>query len=173
MTPYTSPYWFVRAKCHAMLRSIPIYLKQKGSFLFVIDRNSFFLGLGQTVDGVPVCATYTSCSDGCGWDAQISVKKCWDNSFRYKLVVPEACPVGYCAGDFADCPNGQLWDPDNNLCIGTYCNFCLSVHTDFLLSPKQTLIEPVETRMNHKILLFRCRSNILLVAMDSWARTNC
>ena len=61
------------------------------------------LVLNAHVNGVWVCATYSSCNDGCGWEAQINIKRCLDDTYRYQLVAPNACPVGYCVGDFTDC----------------------------------------------------------------------
>lgn len=70
------------------------------------------------MNDISVCATFSSCNDGCGWETQINIKRCQDGSYRYQLVAPQTCPIAYCAGDFAVCPNGQIWDPNAQACIG-------------------------------------------------------
>ncbi len=88
------------------------------TFFLVVTQLSHSLAAQGATVAASVCANYqTSCGGECGWEAQISITKCADDTYRYRLVAPNECPVAYCAGNQPDCPSGELWDPDENSCI--------------------------------------------------------
>ena len=49
-----------------------------------------------------------------------SSRRCPDNSYRYRLVTPEGCNVAHCAGEFASCESGEIWDPESEACISMW-----------------------------------------------------
>ena len=77
-----------------------------------------------TADGVEVPATIcTNYGGGCDWEHLITIRRCTDenneNFYIYKLVPPESCPTGYCAGQFPVCENpAEFYDPDLEECVG-------------------------------------------------------
>ena len=82
-----------------------------------------------------VCATYSACStvyegrpDGCAWSADILISKCPNDTYVYRLVTPEGCNVAYCAGEFDDCEDGEIWDPNSEACISTWCFISISLN---------------------------------------------
>ena len=77
-----------------------------------------------TADGVEVPATIcTNLGVGCDDTHQITIRRCTDedneNFYIYKLVLPDACPTGYCAGQYPVCNNtAEFYDPVLEKCIG-------------------------------------------------------
>ncbi|CAH1239250.1 MALRD1 [Branchiostoma lanceolatum] len=69
-----------------------------------------------------VCPNYGVPGNCCPFPWNIQVKRCVDTRgvfYVYELVPPTSCNQAYCAGTLPICPEGEVYDQYNNVCLET------------------------------------------------------
>ncbi|CAH1239247.1 MALRD1 [Branchiostoma lanceolatum] len=76
----------------------------------------------STVVNRTVCPNYGVPGNCCPFPWNIQVKRCVDTQgvfYVYELVPPTSCNQAYCAGTLPICPEGEVYDQYNNVCLET------------------------------------------------------
>ncbi|XP_066302708.1 MAM and LDL-receptor class A domain-containing protein 1-like [Branchiostoma lanceolatum] len=84
----------------------------------------------STVVNRTVCPNYGVPGNCCSFPWKIQVKRCVDTQgvfYVYELVPPTSCSQAYCAGTLRLCPDGEVYDQNDDTCRETRhpapCNF--------------------------------------------------
>ncbi|XP_078572159.1 MAM and LDL-receptor class A domain-containing protein 2-like isoform X1 [Branchiostoma floridae x Branchiostoma japonicum] len=76
----------------------------------------------STVVNRTVCPNYGVPGNCCPFPWNIQVKRCVDTQgvfYVYELVPPTSCSQAYCAGTLPICPEGEVYDQYNDICLET------------------------------------------------------